>query len=395
MSKLRQSTELIHHPYQAPAGFAAMTVPVHKASTVFFESIAQMRATDWRVGQPYSYGLHGTPTTYTLEARIATLEGGKHCLLAPSGLSAIAIVNLGLLKSGDEVLIPDNVYGPNRDLLYSLLANYGVSTQVYDPLHADRLELRSHTRLLWLEAAGSITMEFPDLQGLIARAKQAGVLTALDNTWGAGLAFCPFDHGVDVSVHALTKYPSGGGDVLMGSIVCQDDDLFGSLKITHGQLGIGVAANDVELVLRNLPSLALRYDAQDATAKTLAQWCSAQPEIAQVLHPALPESAGYTYWQQVCGATGRSAGLFSVIFAPQYSQAQVDQFCDALRLFKIGYSWGGPISLVMPYHLPAIRRQPTPHLVQGCLVRFSIGLEDIADLQADLQQAFAVFRENA
>lgn len=395
MSTLRQSTQLIHHPYQAPAGFAAMTVPIHKASTVFFESIAQMRATDWRVGQPYSYGLHGTPTTYTLEARIATLEGGKHCLLAPSGLSAIAIVNLSLLQQGDEVLIPDNVYGPNRDLLNRLLTQYGVTTRLYDPLHAEQLELRLNTRLLWLEAAGSITMEFPDVVGLVTRAKAAGVLTVLDNTWGAGLAFCPFDHGVDISVHALTKYPSGGGDVLMGSIVCQDDALFDRLKITHGQLGIGVAANDVELVLRNLPSLALRYDAQDHSGKRLAMWCATQPEIVQVLHPALPESAGHAYWQQVCGATERAAGLFSVMFASHYGQAQVDAFCDALRLFKIGYSWGGPISLVMPYPLSAIRQQPTPHLVQGHLVRFSVGLEQVADLQADLQQALAVFRENA
>lgn len=395
MSTLRQSTQLIHHPYQAPAGFAAMTVPIHKASTVFFESIAQMRATDWRVGQPYSYGLHGTPTTYTLEARIATLEGGKHCLLAPSGLSAIAIVNLSLLQQGDEVLIPDNVYGPNRDLLNRLLTQYGVTTRLYDPLHAEQLELLHNTRLLWLEAAGSITMEFPDVVGLVTRAKAAGVLTVLDNTWGAGLAFCPFDHGVDISVHALTKYPSGGGDVLMGSIVCQDDALFDRLKITHGQLGIGVAANDVELVLRNLPSLALRYDAQDYSGKMLAMWCATQPEIAQVLHPALPESAGHAYWQQVCGATERAAGLFSVMFASHYGQAQVDAFCDALRLFKIGYSWGGPISLVMPYPLSAIRQQPTPHLVQGHLVRFSVGLEQVADLQADLQQALTVFRENA
>lgn len=395
MSTLRQSTQLIHHPYQAPAGFAAMTVPIHKASTVFFESIAQMRATDWRVGQPYSYGLHGTPTTYTLEARIATLEGGKHCLLAPSGLSAIAIVNLSLLQQGDEVLIPDNVYGPNRDLLNRLLTQYGVTTRLYDPLHAEQLELRHNTRLLWLEAAGSITMEFPDVVGLVTRAKAAGVLTVLDNTWGAGLAFCPFDHDVDISVHALTKYPSGGGDVLMGSIVCQDDALFDRLKITHGQLGIGVAANDVELVLRNLPSLALRYDAQDYSGKMLAMWCATQPEIAQVLHPALPESAGHAYWQQVCGATERAAGLFSVMFASHYGQAQVDAFCDALRLFKIGYSWGGPISLVMPYPLSAIRQQPTPHLVQGHLVRFSVGLEQVADLQADLQQALTVFRENA
>ncbi|MEY4515742.1 MAG: hypothetical protein RL180_88 [Pseudomonadota bacterium] len=384
------ATTLIHHPYQAPSGFVAMTVPVHKASTIVFDSVQQMRAKDWREADTYTYGLHGTPTTFTLEARIASLEGGQQALLCPSGLSAIAVVNMALLQAGDEVLLPDNIYGPGMDLAHQLLAKFGVQVRTYNPLDAASLACSAHTKLLWIEAAGSITMEFPDLQCLVKQAKAAGVITVLDNTWGAGLAFRPFEFGIDISVHALTKYPSGGADVLMGSIVTRSSALHQRLKSVHGQLGIGIAANDAELVLRGLPTLTLRYDHQDRQARRLALWLSDRTEIAQVLHPALPTSAGHAYWQAVCGDADRAAGLLSVIFRSDIQQYQVDACCNALRLFKIGFSWGGPVSLVMPYDLQAIRPQGAPHLAQGCLVRFAVGLECEADLIADLEQAFSI-----
>jgi cystathionine beta-lyase len=382
-----QQTRRIHHPYRPPHGFAAMVAPVHKASTVFFDSVAAMRARDWRQEDCYSYGLHGTPTTFTLAAQIADLEGGQYCLLCPSGLSAIAVVNLALLQAGDEVWLPSNAYGPAIDMAQQLMVGYGVQSRFYDPLDESSLQLTAQSKLVWLEAAGSITMEFPDLTGLIANAQAAGVLTALDNTWGAGLAFNPFALGIDLSVHALTKYPSGGGDVLMGSIVCQDNALHLQLKNIHAQLGIGIAGNDAELVLRSLSTLALRYAQQDRSARQLAHWLLARPEIVQVLHPALADSAGHDDWQQICGDTNLAAGLFSVIFDPAITQVEVDQFCDGLRLFQIGFSWGGPMSLVMPYALAHIRPMGTPHLSDGCLVRFSVGLEAVDDLIADLTQA--------
>jgi cystathionine beta-lyase len=237
-------------------------------------------------------------------------------------------------------------------------------------------------------------MEFPALRALIAKAKARGVLTALDNTWGAGLAFCAFDYAVDVSVHALTKYPSGGADVLMGSIVTRDRALHLQLKSVHAQLGIGIAANDAELVLRNLPTLLLRYRQQDQHARQLADWLAQQPQIAQVLHPARPDNAGYAEWQAVCRQTDLAAGLFSVVFQSEITQAQVDQFCDALQLFKIGFSWGGPVSLVMGYSLQRIRPQQPAHLQHGCLVRLSIGLEHVLDLQQDLAQALFSMHNN-
>src|SRR5215207_8585524 len=229
-------TDLIHHPYQPPPGFAAPQTGVYKASTVIFANTAAMRARDWKHKQGYTYGLLGTPTTFTLEERIATLEGGTHAVLVPSGLAAITVVGMALLKTGDELLIPDNAYGPSKDFARHELAGWGITHRFYDPMDPASLAgaIGERTRLVWLEAPGSVTMEFPDLVALVRIARQRGVTTALDNTWGAGIAFAPFaiDGGdgdgpvaVDISVQALTKYASGGADVLMGSVTTRDDAL--------------------------------------------------------------------------------------------------------------------------------------------------------------------------
>jgi cystathionine beta-lyase len=397
---MSRSTDLIHHAYQPPAEFEAPQVGVFKASTVIFPNVAAMRTREWMDKSAYTYGLHGTPTTFTLEERLATLEGGTHCLLTPSGLAAIAHVDFALLRTGDEVLIPDNAYAPNKSLAEGELAQFGITHQVYDPLDVNDLaaRLNERTRLVWLEAAGSVTMEFPDLIALVKLCKSRGVLCALDNTWGAGLAFNAFDLtsgrgelGVDLTVHALTKYPSGGGDVLMGSIVTRSDELARVLKLTHMRLGTGVGANDAEMVLRSLSSLPLRYTAQDTAARTLAAWCASQPAFSQVLHPALRSSPGHAHWQQLCVTPqepeGLAAGIFSVVMDARFPAAQVDAFCDSLQRFKIGYSWGGPMSLVMPYNMASSRHRSTEHLQRGRVVRFCVGLEHVDDLQRDITQA--------
>ncbi|WP_326542666.1 PLP-dependent transferase [Pseudorhodoferax sp.] len=395
------TTDLIHHPYVPPAEFAAPQPGVFKASTVIFPNVAAMRSREWKDKSGYTYGLHGTPTTFTLEERLAAIEGGLQCLLVPSGLTAIANVALSLLRSGDEMLIPDNAYGPNKTLARGELLSWGITHRFYDPMDPADLaaKIGPNTKLVWLEAAGSVTLEFPDLVQQARICRERGVVSALDNTWGAGLAFDPFDLGtlddplaVDISVHALTKYPSGGGDVLMGSIVTRDDALHLRLKLTHMRLGLGVGANDAETLLRSLPSMALRYRAHDATARSLAAWCQGRPEFVQVLHPALAGSPGHVHWAALCArdgldVLGRAAGLFSVIVDPRHAQDRVDAFCDALRLFKLGYSWGGPMSLAVPYELASMRTDWPAHLRRGTLVRFSAGLEDARDLQADLEQA--------
>lgn len=388
-------TDLIHHPYTPPAGFAAPQGGVYKASTILFPNVAAIRARDWRHKTGYTYGLHGTPTTFVLEERIAALEGGRQCILVPSGLAAIANVCLSLLKSGDEVLLPDNVYGPSKNLAEGELKNFGVRYQLYDPMRPEDLQARigPQTKLVWLEAPGSVTMEFPPLAQLAQACRARGVTTALDNTWGAGLAFNGFEAGADIVVHALTKYPSGGGDVLMGSIVTRDQALHEKLKLTHMRLGWGIGGNDAEAVLRSLPSLEVRYRAHDVSARRLATWLAGREEIAQVLHPALPGAPGHEHWRALCGEDGLAAGLFSVVFDARYMPARVDAFCDALKVFRLGYSWGGPMSLAVPYDIPAMRSAALgtwPH--KGTLVRFSVGLEAPEDLQADLEQALQALR---
>ena len=398
-------TRLIHHPYQPPAGFDAPQPGVFKASTVYFPTVADMRQREWKDKSAYTYGLHGTPTTYTLEERLCTLEGGSQCVLVPSGLAALATVALALLKCGDELLLPDNAYGPNKALAEGELRHYGITHQVYDPMDPADLarKISPQTRLVWLEAPGSVSMEFPDLAELVRVCRAQGVLSALDNTWGAGMAFRPFDLrgdspslaeqgslAVDISAHALTKYPSGGGDVLMGSIITSNLALHMKIKLCHMRLGLGVAANDAETVLRSLPSMSLRYQAHDQTARTLAAWWQSQAQCAQLLHPAFEGSPGHAHWQAVCErtpGTGLAAGLFSVMIDPRYTQAQVDAFCDHLKLFKIGYSWGGPVSLVVPYEVGSMRQGWPAHLKPGTLVRFSTGLESAQDLISDLNQA--------
>lgn len=384
------STDLIHHPYKPPAGFEAIPAGVYKASTVIFPNVAALRGRDWKHKTGYTYGLHGTPTTFVLEERLATLEGGRHCTLVPSGLAAVTLVGMALLASGDEVLVPDNAYGPNKAFAEGELKAWGIQTVYYDPMDPQDLarRLTPRSRLVWLEAPGSITLEFPDLPALVkvvrahGPAHPEGIVTALDNTWGAGIAFNAFDLGADISAHALTKYPSGGGDVLMGSVITRSQALHHRLHQTHMRLGFGVGANDVELVLRGLPSMALRYAAQDAATRTLATWMQGLGQVERVLHPALPGSPGHEAWRRDCRA---AACLFSVVFQPAYSQERIDAFCNALHRFKLGYSWAGPMSLCAPYDVPAIRSLGWPHA--GGLVRFSVGLEAVEDLKADIAQA--------
>lgn len=407
---MKPVTELIHHGYKAPSDFAAPQIAVHKASTVIFPNLQAMRERTWLDKKGYTYGLHGTPTTFTLEERICYLEGAQHAVLVPSGLAAIALVNMALLKQGDEILLPDNVYGPHKTFAEGELKQWGITFQLYDPMDLADLSSRitPQTRLIWLEAAGSVTLEFPDVLEMVRLARSKGVLTALDNTWGAGLAFAPFNLepvqgamplGVDISVHALTKFPSGGGDVLMGSVTTCDDQLAKQLKLSHMRMGFGVGANDAELVLRSLPSMELRYKQQDATARALAAWCLQQSAFAQVLHPAVVSSPGHPHWRRLCAGDqpaqgpvhfeGLAAALLGLRLDPAISQAQLDTFCDSLRLFKLGFSWGGPMSLVVPYHLRELRLMSNEALLQGGFVRLSVGLEAAEDLIDDVAQALA------
>nr|WP_314544785.1 cystathionine beta-lyase [uncultured Massilia sp.] len=385
MTKKSIQTQLVRSDYTPPAGFDAYPTAIHHASTVLFKDVASMRSGDWKDKSGYTYGLHGTPTTFTLEARLAAIEGGKHCLLAPSGLAAIAMIDLALLKAGDDVLLPDNVYNPNRELGRWLTGDFGITARFYDPLVSAGIAdlIQPNTKLVWTEAPGSVSMEVPDLRAICAAAKEKGVLVALDNTWAAGLALRGFDVGADIVMQALTKYQSGGSDVLMGAVITQDEALNARLAASHMRLGMGVGADDAYLVLRGLETMKLRFDAHDAAARKVAAWLKGRPEIVKVLHPMFEECPGHAFWKRDFSG---AAGLFSVIFDERYTEAQTDAFIDSLTLFGIGFSWGGTHSLAVPYRMQGMRRNWTD---AGTLVRFNIGLEDPDDLIADIERALA------
>jgi cystathionine beta-lyase len=383
VTKKSIQTTLTHSDYRPPAGFAAYPTPIHHASTVLFKDVASLRSGDWRSKQAYTYGLHGTPTTFTLEARLAAIEGGTHCLLAPSGLAAISMILLALLKSGDDVLLPDNVYNPTRELGRWLANDFGVSARFYDPLVGAGIAdlIQPNTTLIWTEAPGSVSMEVPDLPAICAAAHDKGILVALDNTWAAGLALRGFDVGADIVMQALTKYQSGGSDVLMGAVITRDTAINDRIATSHMRLGMGVGGDDAWLVLRGLETMKLRFDAHDASARKVAAWLKGRPEIAKVLHPAFEDCPGHDVWQRDFTGAG---GLFSVVFDARFSGEQVDRFVDALALFGIGYSWGGTHSLAVPYRMQGMRRDWPD---TGPLVRFNIGLEGTDDLIADIEQA--------
>jgi cystathionine beta-lyase len=376
-------TRLIHSDYQAPAGFAAFPQAIHHASTVLFHNVAALRSRNWQDKTGYTYGLHGTPTTFTLEARLAAIEQGTYSLLAPSGLAAIAMVDLALLKTGDDVLLPDNVYNPSRELGNWLSRDFGISARYYDPMVGAGIAalIQPNTRLIWTEAPGSVSMEVPDIPAICRAAHDAGAVVAIDNTWSAGIAFAAFDHGVDIAMQALTKYQSGGSDVLMGAVITRDEALHRRIEAAHMRLGYGVGADDAYLVLRGLATMKLRFDAHDRGAREVAAWLQTRPEIARVLHPAFESCPGHETWKRDFTGAG---GLFSVIFNDRYSEAQTDRFIDSLKLFRIGYSWGGANSLCVPYRMQGMRQGWE---AKGQLLRFNIGLEDPADLIADIEQA--------
>ena len=394
--KKNPQTALIHAKRKAPQYISTVQPPLFRASTIIFENTDALFNRHWTDDYDYSYGTHGTPTTFTLGDNIAQIEGGQYSLLAPSGLSAINLVNSCFLRHGDEVWVSDNIYGPNMEHLRYLESHYGIDVKVYNPIDVASFTPSEKAKIIWLEAAGSVTLEFPDLINLVKKAKQHKLLTALDNTWGAGLAFNAFDFSdehlsVDITVHALTKYPSGGGDILMGSIVTQDKSLHHKLFRMHAIQGISISGDDAAQVQRSLASMQLRYEHQSKSALKILDWLKTQDSFTQVLHPADQESAGHNYWKETC-KTGLSAGLVSVIFKAEYDMTAIRKFCDHLKLFKLGFSWGGPVSLVMLYNLDEMRHLPRPHLQQGLLVRFCIGLEDADDLIQDIKNGLKVIQ---
>ncbi|ROH87067.1 cystathionine beta-lyase [Pseudomethylobacillus aquaticus] len=374
-------TTLVQPDFAASANFNSLADPVARASTVVFDSVEKLRQRDWRDKQQYTYGLLGTPTSRRLERQLAAIDGVEHALLFPSGLSAISTLLLAFLKAGDQVLMPLNSYVPALDTARLLQQRFGIELAFYDPMQLDTLKFAANTRLLWVETPGSVTMEVADLPALAALAHQHEVLVAIDATWAAGIALPVFELGADLSIQALTKYQSGGSDVLMGCVTTADEGLYRTLSETVVSLGIGVSPEDCRLILRSLPHYRLRYLAQDQAARQVAQWLSQHPAVAHVLHPALPDAPGHAIWARDFTA---AASLFSVVFREDIQQPALDRCVEALQLFHLGFSWGGAVSLVVPF---TRNQMHAAYSYAGLLVRFYIGLEDAQDLIQDLAQA--------
>jgi len=372
----------------APA-FRAVLPPVHRAATVLFDDVDAMRRHDWRSREAFVYGREGTPTTRELETQLAAIEGARHALVLPSGLAGYSVVALALLQPGDRIAMPANGYGGGGQMADVLLRRLGVQVSVYEPTlpHTWRESIPSGTRLVWIEAPGSVTMEVPDLSRLIAHARSVGAKVAIDNTYSAGLHLKPFDLGIDVSLQALTKFQSGASDVTLGSLSCVDDELCNRLHETRHFLGMGVSADDAYLVLRGLPTMRLRYGQSARSGEQVAAWFRGRPGVQRVLFPAFEECPGHDHWK---AHFADAAGLFSITLPESVEESRVKAFVEGLRHFPLGISWGGHSSLSLPYAsthnaVQRLRRLGEP---VGAIVRFWVGLEPVDELLDDIATAW-------
>lgn len=386
MAAFKHDTSHIHQPARSRAPFRSLNVAVERASTIVFEDLDAFEQRGSRLYDGFSYGLYGTPTSRALEEHIAHLEGGIRAIITPSGQSAIVVATMACAAAGDQVLLPDTFYGPAKEMARRLLQPLGIDIVIYDPRIdagiADLLTAR--TRLVWIESPGSATLEIQDAAAIVRAAKARGVLVAADNTWASHLLFRPLDHGVDIAMQALSKHASGHGDLLMGSLAVRDEALFRRLKDTAKMLGYGVSPDDCALCERGLKTMPLRMRHAAKTAAGVMTWLKAQPSVAKVLHPAEPDHPGHQVWKRdFVGA----AAVFGIIFHPSSREPQAAAL-SALRIFQIGASWGGVHSLIAPSD-PRKGRQFCDWLPEGPYWRLSIGLEDRADLIADLSHALA------
>ncbi|MEM7190833.1 MAG: cystathionine beta-lyase [Pseudomonadota bacterium] len=380
--KTKPDTVLTHAGRNPSANYGMVNPPVYHASTVLFDSMDDLSEAYKSQYAHYTYGRVGTPTSRAFEEVVTELEGGHAAVSASSGLSAIALALDSFTKAGDHVLIADSVYAPTRNFCDKVLSRRGVVIEYYDPLvgaDIDRL-VRPETSLIFMESPGSLTFEIQDVPAIASVARRRGIVTIIDNTWATPLFFKPFEHGVDVSLHAATKYMVGHADAMLGVVVCATQDHFLTVKKNAHVQGICAGPDDLYLGQRGLRSMAVRLRHHEQAALEVARWLRSRPEVDRVLHPALPDDPGHALWSR--DFTG-SCGLFSFVLKP-FDRAAVNRMVDHMDLFGIGFSWGGFESLITPQD-PSTSRSVTRWEAAGPLVRLHIGLEDIEDLKADLE----------
>lgn len=371
----------------------SVNMPLFQTSTVIFPTLKAYFDADkgkpyyelTKGAQPhdYGYGLGGTPTIFALQDALAKLEGAEACLLSPSGLSAITFTLTALLSPGDHILVTDSVYGPTRRFCNKELKRLGIETTYYDPLIGKEITklCKPNTKIIFLEAPGSLTFEMQDVPAITKVAKAKNITTIIDNSWATPLFFKPFDHGVDISIQAITKYIGGHSDVLMGAVLCNKAQ-FEVLNMSNRHYGLGVSPADCVQVLKGLRTLDVRLKKHEASALKIAGWVAKQMEVSRVLYPALPSDPGHKLWKR--DFTGAN-GLFSFVLKKHYDFKAISAFIDGLELFGIGASWGGYESLAI-YFDPITVRTAKPWKAEGSCIRLHIGLDNPDDLIKDLEK---------
>lgn len=385
---LARDTQLVHLGRDPAANHGIVNPPVYHASTFIFESVEQLLETrrDRASGafEQFTYGREGTPTTRALEDAVTRLEGGYRAVVTSCGLGAICASLTAFLSAGDHLLIVDSLYGPVRQFCDEFLIKFGVQVTYYDPLiGADIAHLvQPNTRVIYLESPCSLTFEMTDVPAIAKVARARGITTIMDNTWASPLCFRPLEHGIDVSIHAATKYISGHSDLMLGIAVCTEQSFIPVKKTASGS-GYCGGPDDVYMALRGLRTLGVRMPRHQETATLLARWLQQRPEVSRVMYPALPDDPGHAIWKR--DFTGAS-GLFGAVLKP-CSERQFAAMLDPLELFQMGYSWGGFESLVVPTY-PSTLRSARPWTEPGPSLRLHAGLEDPDDLIRDLERGF-------
>ncbi len=382
--KASLATRLIHGGRDPAAQYGFVNPPVYRGSTVLFPDVATLESQQ----QAFTYGRKGSPSMRALEQALAELEGGHRTVLLPSGLAAVTTAILAFVRAGDHVLVTDSVYRPTRDFCDGMLEGIGVEVTYYDPLIGAGIEalLRPNTRLVYTESPGSQTFEIQDIPAIAAVARRRGTAVLMDNTWATPLYFRPFDHGVDVSIHAGTKYVVGHADAMLGVITANEATAATIVKAAWS-LGGCAGTEEMFLGLRGLRTLGVRMRQHGSAALEMAAWLAGRPEVAEVLHPGLPGARGHELWKRDFKG---SSGLFSIVLQPA-AKAAWSAMLDGLELFGMGYSWGGFESLIVPFD-PTRYRTATPWKAAGPAFRLHIGLEDLDDLKGDLVSGFERLR---
>jgi len=386
--RYRRATDVVHLGRDPRRYLGAVNTPVFRASTILLPTVADLERATRGEYPGLSYGLHGLPTVTDLQQALASLEGGHAALAVPSGLTATTLPLLALLAPGDHLLVTDAVYGPTRRFCDNHLRRLGIGVDYYDPLAGAAIAdaFRPNTKLVFAESPGSLTFDVQDIPAIVAVAHERGARVVLDNTWATPLGFRAFDHGVDVSVHAATKYIGGHSDVLLGAIVA-NAETFPALHRLWTDMGVTASPDDCFLGLRGLRTLDVRLQRHEAGAREVATWLAQRPEVREVLYPALPGDRGHALWKRDFRG---ASGLFGVVLQP-VEATRIAKMLDGMRLFGLGWSWGGFESLMIPTWPERVRTATTWN-PGGPALRVHIGLEDPQDLIDDLDAGFARLR---